>query len=85
GWYFRVLTEGSVQRGMQIRLAERKQEHWTIAAANHVMHHDQCDRDAAHELANVVGLSPNWHATLMRRAETGEQPNEEKRLGIDRW
>jgi MOSC domain-containing protein YiiM len=41
GWYFRVLVEGLVQRGMSIKLIERPNPQWTIAAANQLMHHGQ--------------------------------------------
>lgn len=81
GWYFRVLNEGHVQRGMKIELIERRWEDWTIAAANHIMHHDKHNQVAAAKLASVPALSPSWQTTLTKRAEQGIQPDEAKRLG----
>lgn len=80
GWYLRVLVEGSVQQGMEMTLIERKHPHWTIAAANWLMHHDRHNlRDAA-LLAAVPELSPSWKKTLIDRVEKGLQPDELKRL-----
>ena len=80
GWYLRVLVEGSVQQGMAMTLVERKHPHWTIAAANWLMHHDRHNlRDAA-LLEAVSELSPSWKKTLSNRAEKGLQPDEPKRL-----
>ncbi len=81
GWYFRVLTEGLVQRGMKIELDERRWEDWTVAVANQIMHHDKHNRKSAAKLAAVPTLSPSWHATLTKRAEHDIQPDEAKRLG----
>ncbi|TWU33926.1 MOSC domain-containing protein [Novipirellula artificiosorum] len=81
GWYFRVLTEGHVQRGMELRLVDRLHAEWTIEAANQLMHHDKHNQAAAARLAAVPELSPSWQATLSKRADTGEQPDEAKRLG----
>ena len=83
GWYFRVLKEGLVQREAVLRLVSRSHGQWTIAAANHLMHHDKRDRTGASRLAAIPELSRSWHNTLMKRAETGQQSDESKRLGTD--
>ncbi len=80
GWYFRVLREAHVEPGMTMTLAERSEPNWTLAAANHVMHHDQHNRDAAAALAAVPTLSPSWKLTLTNRAEKDIQPNQQQRL-----
>lgn len=83
GWYFRVLAEGFVQRGMSIKLIERPEPEWTIEAANQLMHHDKTNRTDAARLAAVTSLSPSWKATLSKRAEQNIQPDERQRLEGD--
>lgn len=80
GWYLRVLVEGFVQRGMAMKLVERPEPDWTIAAANRHMHHDKANRADAARLAAVTSLSPSWKTTLSKRAEQNIQPDERQRL-----
>jgi len=83
GWYFRVLEQGLVQRGMPLQLVGRTQPEWTVAAANHLMHHNKLDRQGAKQLASVAELSPSWQSTLTKRAESGQQSDQTKRLTND--
>lgn len=82
GWYFRVLKEGLVQRDASLQLVERSHEPWTIAAANHLMHHDKHDRTRSSLLASIPELSHSWRNTMTKRAETGQQPDTSIRLGL---
>ncbi|QDT04820.1 6-N-hydroxylaminopurine resistance protein [Rubripirellula lacrimiformis] len=81
GWYFRVLTQGVVSSGMPLVLVNRCWERWTVAEANRVMHIDKRDLDAAAQLAAIPQLSPSWKATLRKRMDHDEPPDESKRLG----
>jgi MOSC domain-containing protein YiiM len=67
GWYFRVLQEGMVEPGMVLTLRDRPYPEWTVARANHIMHHDFKDWEAAAELAQCPLLSKNWQEHLFRR------------------
>lgn len=69
GWYLRVLEEGWIEAGMQIALLERPNPKWSVARANHVMHHRKADIQAAMELAAVPRLSAAWVRELTERAE----------------
>lgn len=80
GWYFRVLVEGTVQHSMSLVLAERPHPAWTVAAANHVMHHDRRNFEAAADLASLATLSPSWKETLTRRIEKQDPQSEAARL-----
>ena len=80
GWYFRVLREGSVQAGEKLVLIERPCPEWTVAAANHVMHHLADDREAARRLESCRILSRRWRETLARRAATGTAGSSAARL-----
>ncbi|UJS16110.1 MAG: MOSC domain-containing protein [Candidatus Jettenia sp.] len=64
GWYFRVIYEGFVERGLPLILLDRPFPQWTIACANKIMHSRYEDKDAAAELASCHLLSTNWRATL---------------------
>lgn len=80
GWYFRVLKQGLVQSGLSLALVERPNPHWTIAAANHVMHQDRNNLVEARRLAAVSTLSPSWKSTLDNRVAKRAQLDESKRL-----
>lgn len=80
GWYFRVLEEGYVEKGQPLDLLERPYPQWTIAVCNDIMHRRKRDRQVAEALAACPLLSSNWKRTLSKRAATGENPDERKRL-----
>jgi MOSC domain-containing protein YiiM len=69
GWYFRVLKEGPAKAGMQLTLIERPNADWTMARANHIMHHDKHNPTAAAELAGLPELSESWKWQLGKRFE----------------
>jgi MOSC domain-containing protein YiiM len=70
GWYFRVLTEGSIQAPADFLLIHRPHPEWTVAAANEVMHHRKTDWEAASVLASCEALSVSWRTSLSHRATT---------------
>lgn len=79
GWYFRVLSEGSVAAGMRFVLQERPHPDWTVERANRVMHTEKSDIAKALELAAIPLLSEPWRTTLTRRANK-QEPDSQKRL-----
>lgn len=80
GWYFRVLDEGNVAPGLPLVLLDRPFPEWPIARANRVMHGARHDREAAAALAGCPLLSASWRETLTQRAETGRNPDPNRRL-----
>jgi MOSC domain-containing protein YiiM len=68
GWYFRVLTEGTVAPGMALALVERPCPEWTVARANGAMYRDKHNRDAAKQLAYLPQLSASWREHFRQRA-----------------
>lgn len=72
GWYFRVLSEGTVQAPADVALIQRPYPQWTIAAANTVMRSRSTDAQAARALASCPALSASWQATLARPAVAAE-------------
>jgi MOSC domain-containing protein YiiM len=69
GWYFRVLTEGSVASGLPMTHVDRPFPRWTVERANRVMHRDTHDAALAAELASIPLLSSSWRSSLSSRRE----------------
>jgi MOSC domain-containing protein YiiM len=67
GWYFRVLTPGTVESATLLELLERPRPKWTVERANQVMHHQKHDLAAAAALAEVPELSRSWQMSLRGR------------------
>ncbi len=80
GWYHRVLQEGEIEAGMEVVLLERPYGAWTIERCNRVMHELKTDRAQSAELAALPELAESWKRVLSKRADTGENPDEESRL-----
>ena len=81
GWYLRVLREGRVARGDELRLIERPLPAWTVARANEVMHCRPPDREAAAILAELPQLAPNWRESLRRLAAAEEGDGRPRLVG----
>lgn len=79
GWYFRVLKEGYVQSGIELKLIERPHPEWTIAACNDVMYVHKDNRRLAEELATCELLSENWRRSLKKRI-LGQSSSIEQRV-----
>jgi MOSC domain-containing protein YiiM len=69
GWYFRVLEEGNIEPRLPVSLIERPNPEWSIARANHILHHQRTDLAATLELAAVPKLAVSWVDELRERAE----------------
>ncbi|MCG1027976.1 MOSC domain-containing protein [Virgibacillus halodenitrificans] len=79
GWYFRVVKEGYVTPGTDLKLIERPYPQWSIAACNEVMHIYKDDLRTAEELASCDLLAINWRKTLKKRLR-GQSANVAKRV-----
>ncbi|KAI0206153.1 hypothetical protein F4808DRAFT_409051 [Astrocystis sublimbata] len=53
GWYYRVLAEGSVQAGDEIRLVERRWPEWTIERVQEYLHRNTENAEMNEELSRV--------------------------------
>jgi MOSC domain-containing protein YiiM len=70
GFYLRVLEEGHVQPGDELRLADRRSD-VTVAEVMRVTYTDRRDWEAIAKVAAVPELSPRWRAsleTMLKRA-----------------
>ncbi|MBH8605183.1 MOSC domain-containing protein [Thermoactinomyces sp. CICC 10522] len=68
GWYFRVLQEGEVQAGEQVRLLDRPHSEWTVSKCNDLLHHKKGDQKAFLELAACPALAESWRNMLTKLA-----------------
>jgi MOSC domain-containing protein YiiM len=69
GFYCRVVTEGTVQAGDEIALAERDPRGVTISFANRILHHDRRDRDGIEKVLAVPALSASWQESFRELRE----------------
>jgi MOSC domain-containing protein YiiM len=67
GWYFRVLSEGTVQAPTDVELIERPFPQWTITSANNVMRSRATDAQMIRALASCPALSASWQVALAHR------------------
>ncbi|MBE9168757.1 MOSC domain-containing protein [Pleurocapsales cyanobacterium LEGE 06147] len=64
GWYFRVLSEGLVERGQPLLLVERPLPQWSIARVNHAFYHR---KGRCAQLAACPLLSSSWRQYFSMR------------------
>lgn len=60
GFYLRVLTEGQVSPGDELKLLERPAETLTVAQANEIFYRRRSDREALTGLLATPGLAEEW-------------------------
>lgn len=68
GWYYRVLREGNVAAGDEIRLVERPHPHWTIERVQEYLHRNTGDLAATEELAAIPEFGKECHDAFVSRA-----------------
>ncbi|KAI0869067.1 pyruvate kinase-like protein [Hypoxylon argillaceum] len=56
GWYYRVLREGAVQAGDEIRLVERRWPRWTIERVQEYLHRTPDNPEMNEELSQIVDM-----------------------------
>jgi MOSC domain-containing protein YiiM len=71
GWYLRVLDEGAVAAGQEVRRLERPFPEWTVARVLELRHHPERDRGALARLADCAALAPGWRGEFARLAAGG--------------
>lgn len=79
GWYFRVLTPGTLAPNDKLMLHRRPHPKWSIASANRLIYQKSADPLELEELLRVEALSLSWRATLEKKL-TGRQPSDSARL-----
>jgi len=67
GWYFRVLNEGYLQKGMLIKRIARPNPEWSIAKANEILLDPLKNHKEASTLYTLPELAEAWKRDLGRR------------------
>ena len=67
GWYYRVLTAGTVLPDDTLKLIERPCPAWTIARLFQTLNEKKPDRDALATLAKIDELAPGWREKALQR------------------
>lgn len=67
GWYYRVLREGTVAAGDEIRLVERKHPKWTIERVQEYLHRNTGDLAMNEELAAIPEFGEESHSAFASR------------------
>ncbi|KXH51737.1 MOSC domain-containing protein [Colletotrichum simmondsii] len=83
GWYYRVLKEGTVKAGDEIRLVERKWPKWTIERVQEYLHRNQTDAAMNEELASIEDMGKESRGAFQRRVAKAKA--QVKREKGDQW
>ncbi|KAI9172428.1 Carnitine monooxygenase reductase subunit [Paramyrothecium foliicola] len=67
GWYYRVLREGTVRPGDELRLVERKCPGWTIEKVQEYLHRNKDDFDMNKQLSELEELGDEAKGQFKRR------------------
>ncbi|KUI58448.1 Putative dioxygenase subunit beta YeaX [Cytospora mali] len=67
GWYYRVLREGTLRAGDEIRLVERKHPRWTIERIQEYLHRNTGDLAVNEELAAIPEFGKESHDAFASR------------------
>ncbi|KAK2595119.1 hypothetical protein QQS21_007145 [Conoideocrella luteorostrata] len=67
GWYYRVVREGTVNAGDDIRLVERKWPKWTIERIQNYLYHNKDDLEMNKQLADLEVLGDECRGQFKNR------------------
>ncbi|KAL6866083.1 hypothetical protein ACO1O0_002183 [Amphichorda felina] len=76
GWYYRVMREGTVNVGDEIRLVERKWPKWTIERVQEYLHRNKNDLEMNEELAQIEELGTEARGQFQRRVAKAKSKKE---------
>jgi MOSC domain-containing protein YiiM len=82
GWYYRVLSEGKVSAGDELRLTDRTSD-VTVAEVMRVTYRDRRDSEAIERALAVRELAAQWRRGLLTLARRSLLPEED--FGVEPW
>ena len=80
GWYYRVLTPGTVEAGDAMRVAERPHPEWSVARVQHYLYTAIDDYPHISVLAELPLLAEDMRKVFRRRAEANKVEEWDSRL-----
>lgn len=81
GWYYRVVQEGWVENGMELRVVERRHPKWSIAKIHHHVHRDLGNREAIEEAVAIEEMGNEAKGAFKQQAKKLAQEEEERKFG----
>jgi ferredoxin-NADP reductase len=73
GWYYRVLREGTVNSGDELKLVERKWPEWTIERIQEYLHRVTDNDEMNEKLADVEALGKEARQQFQRRVAKAQR------------
>lgn len=80
GWYYRVLEEGSVAPGDELRLVDRRSPEWSLRRLWRTLYVDTLNPDELAAMAALAHLPESWRRHAERRLETRTVEDWSRRL-----
>ncbi|KAI9735400.1 MAG: hypothetical protein M1818_006406 [Claussenomyces sp. TS43310] len=90
GWYYRVLAEGSIAAGMEVRVVERQHPRWTIERLQYYAHADQANMPVLEELVAIEEMGMECRGMFQSRLkrlieeQSGDGEGKRKR-DVETW
>lgn len=67
GWYYRVITEGTVKAGDKLRLVEREWPEWTIERIQQYLHRETDNFEMNEKISEIEALGKESRGQFIRR------------------
>ncbi|KAF7563073.1 hypothetical protein G7046_g1062 [Stylonectria norvegica] len=83
GWYYRVIREGTVDVGDELKLVERNWPEWTVERVQEYLHRDKDNLEMNEELARVEALGEESRGQFRARVEKAKRKKNKKK--DDAW
>jgi ferredoxin-NADP reductase len=83
GWYYRVLREGNVRAGDELRLVERKWPEWTVERVQEYLHRVTDNDEMNEKLAEVEALGNEARKQFKKRVAKAQRRKLQKKE--DAW
>jgi len=83
GWYYRILREGSVCEGDEIKLVKRVNPNWTVANVQRYLYIDMKNELAMRELVEIEGLGAEVRNIFQNRLNNQFEDQDQRLLGGD--
>lgn len=78
GWYYRVIEEGWIEEGMQMKIMERRWPRWTIERLHHFVHREQGAREILEELATIPEMGNECKSVFQKRLTKMDEDKKKK-------
>ncbi|PWY91986.1 vanillate O-demethylase oxidoreductase [Aspergillus sclerotioniger CBS 115572] len=85
GWYYRVVEEGWIQEGMEIRVVRRRHPRWSIERLHHYVHRDKTDLAVTQHLMAMEVLGDECRDVFIDRWRTHQEKEAAAKRPPETW